>query len=325
MPSFEKPITPSFDKQPKDDEPFIYAEALYTLMDFGFPENDIKLVLRALKGNLQLASAVLPLTEQMRAFYEKSVQQMELENTGTMGGGDLQLSQHSEPELAGGLHPMDTSSESDNVVVTLLQNAIQSMNKKAGMDKPKTPEEKLKDIEDIEKMVNDPDQCRRITKLIKWVVVDSSKALKAFPDFIKVAFNKISKRKKAEAILTKEQRACIKQVLISTACSCGRRDIRARRCRRYCRWWTGTCKKRRDCWRKTTESRKSRCCRLCGTCWPSAQHWALATLCSPRSLAQVQIWNQETIRMGLEAAASDRTKVRIHYSTFPHCCNESAA
>lgn len=61
MPAFEKPTTPSFDKQEKEGEPFVYAEALYTLMDIGFPEDDVKLVLRALKGNLELASTALPL------------------------------------------------------------------------------------------------------------------------------------------------------------------------------------------------------------------------------------------------------------------------
>jgi len=55
-------VSPTFAQfdAPKKDDFFMYAEALYSLIDLGFDKDEAKLALKVYKGNINGAASILP-------------------------------------------------------------------------------------------------------------------------------------------------------------------------------------------------------------------------------------------------------------------------
>jgi hypothetical protein len=99
------------------------------------------------------------------------------------------------------------------------QNLVQLLNKAGKVilinkepREEKTTEEKLKEIDELESMINDPKQYEQIVKIIKWVTPYGRQLVTLNPNCIKEASQEVIKVKRMKAQLTLEQRACIKKV-----------------------------------------------------------------------------------------------------------------
>jgi len=76
----------------------------------------------------------------------------------------------------------------------------------------KTTEEKFKEIDAMENMINDPKQYEQIKSILKWITPYGRKVLSHNPNIIKELFREIVKMKRVKAQLTLEQKASIKKV-----------------------------------------------------------------------------------------------------------------
>ena len=83
-------------------------------------------------------------------------------------------------------------------------------NKKPRVEK--TTEEKFKEIDAMENMINDPKKYEQISTILKWFTSDGKDVLTVNPNIIKERFQEAVKLKRMKAQLTSEQKASIKKV-----------------------------------------------------------------------------------------------------------------
>jgi len=93
-----------------------------------------------------------------------------------------------------------------------MQKMLKMGKKKIKQVHHKTKEERLKKIEELESVINDPEKCRMITKIFKWTLSDAKAVFASFPNLIHEGgkLYLLEKRRKAE--LTEEQRNKIEEV-----------------------------------------------------------------------------------------------------------------
>lgn len=95
----------------------------------------------------------------------------------------------------------------------LLQTAVKILGGgEQPLRKEMTTEEKQREMEELESMIKDPEQCRKIVKIIKLVTPDIKRYTKVVPNFIEIKLKTAIKKKKAKAALTKDQKESIKKV-----------------------------------------------------------------------------------------------------------------
>lgn len=96
-------------------------------------------------------------------------------------------------------------------LVPLVQNAIQGPKPNK---KHRSSEEKLRELDELESMMKDPDQRRKIEKLIRWIRPEGKGVQAMFPSIVAKAFQENIAKKRIKAKLTEDQRASIKEVYI---------------------------------------------------------------------------------------------------------------
>ena len=98
-----------------------------------------------------------------------------------------------------------------------IQKGLKMKNKKI-KQVHKTKEEKSKKIEELESVINDPEKCRMIAKIFKWILPEGKAVFASLPNSIHERGKSylLKKRRKAELLeeLTEEQRSKIKEVLV---------------------------------------------------------------------------------------------------------------
>lgn len=68
-----EPVSPTFGSPqvPKEDELFIYTEAMYSLMDMGFDKEEAMIALKITKGDIITAANILPMVSAYVIYIER--------------------------------------------------------------------------------------------------------------------------------------------------------------------------------------------------------------------------------------------------------------